>query len=238
MLLNPPSAPHSKNNPDVNISYLLLRLAIGIIGISLPVLLVAGTMIAEGCTRLQPSISHYYYSTMHFAFIFTLSILGIFLLTYRSKNKFENWLSNLAGLFAVCVCIFPTGYDGFKDGCGCHYLSVVMNTKPIIGYLHLGFAGLLFTCFIIFCFSIFQKSDELGADPKKKHRRNITYTICGWVIALSIAAIGVIQIFKIYAPYSTFILETTSLLAFGFSWLLKGSLLWKNSGKMIIRYFR
>ena len=240
MHLNFKSAPSSRNNPDINISYLILRLAIGFIGILLPVILIFGPMIVEGCTSIQPSMSHYYYSTMHFAFMFILSSLGIFLVTYQSKNKFENWVSNIAGLFALCVALFPTEYNGFREGCNCHYLSVVMKAKPIIDIVHHVCALLLFICFSIFCFWIFQKSDETNTDPKKKKRRNLTYKICGWIIVLSIAGIVIFYYFidSGIAPYSTFILETTSLLAFGFSWLLKGSLLWKNSRKIIIRFFR
>jgi len=243
MKLHPPQAPHSQNNPDTNISYLVLRIAIGLIGISLPIVLVIGPMLLQQCFELQPSISHYYYSVMHVVFIFTLSCLGLFLVTYRSRNKFENTITNLAGLFAILVAAFPTGQDGFKSGMTCVYLTLANESKGFVDIVHTVSAILLFSCFSIFCFKIFLKADEPDCNKAKKWRRNFTYKLCGWVIVGSIAAIFGFRIYdrinhtNVF-PYHTFVFETTALVFFGISWLLKGSLLWKNSKVPVLKYFR
>lgn len=243
MQLNPSSAPASARNPDVNISYLVLRLAIGGIGVALPLILVLGPLLIQGCTHIQISISHYYYSIMHFVFIFTLSALGIFLITYQSHSRLERWVSNLAGIFAIGVALFPTEYAGFQGGQTYQYVKVTPEVRSGTGLIHLACALALFICFIIFCLRIFQQSDEPGTDPVKKSRRNRTYKICGWIIILSIAGIAFVGGYNYYSPeifmpYSVFIFETTALLAFGISWLLKGSLLWKDSKRPVIKYFR
>lgn len=242
MELDPPKAPPSQNNPDTNISYLILRLAIGVIGIALPIVLVIGPMILEGCTELQPSISHYYYSIMHVVFIFSLSCLGIFLVTYRSRNKFENIVSNLAGFFAIGIAVFPTSVDGFNSKMSCQYITLVPENNPTIGIVHYVFAVLLFTCFSIFCLKIFQRPDEPNCNMVKKKRRNITYKLCGWVIVISMAAIAGFSFYHKKHPdtfpYSTFIFETTALVFFGISWFLKGTLLWKHSKAVVLKYFR
>lgn len=242
MKLDLPQAPHSQNNPDSNISYLILRLAIGVIGIMLPIVLIIGPMILEGCMQLQPSISHYYYSIMHVVFVFTLSCLGIFLVTYRSRDKFENIISNLAGLFSIGIAVFPTGYDGFNNEMSCQYIKLVPGINPTIGVVHYIFAILLFTCFSIFCLKIFQRPDEPNCNKVKKKRRNITYKLCGWVIVISMAAIAGFSFYhkkhpNVF-PYSTFVFETTALVFFGISWFLKGTLLWKNSKALVLKYFR
>jgi len=92
----------------------------------------------------------------------------------------------------------------------------------------------------LFCFVIFQKSDEKIAPKdfdKKKRYRNTIYKICGWGIVVSIALIG-LGIALDSAPfstYSTFIFETTALLFFGNSWLLKGSVNWKNDSNILLK---
>jgi nitrate reductase gamma subunit len=229
---------------DAIISYLLLRQLIGILGILLPFILIAGNYLFSNCNYLQPSISHYYYSIMHIVFVGTLCVLGGFLITYRGKSRFENRVSNCAGACAFGVAIFPTAFNGFINPADCNCQFIQLKTaEPIpgyIGYMHYGFAALLFICFTIFCFRIFQDPDVYNPNDVKKKLRNKIYRVCGYIIVASIIAIAAIAVYdritgKDNFPYSTFIFETTSLLPFGFSWLLKGSLNWKNSKSAILR---
>jgi len=236
-------------------SYYRLRQAIGVLGIFLAPVLTLGSRIFGHCQISQPSISHYYYSIMHIVFVGTLCVLGGFLLAYRVKNKLENTISNLAGLFAFGVATFPTGFKGFAGpgGDSCQFISIVTanpdNFVPgYVGKVHFIFAGLLFTCFAIFCFKFFQELDE-GSEPGiKKQRRNRVYRACGWMIVASIALIGAITLYDSFHkpheiwPDYIYWLETTSLVPFGFSWLLKGSGSWAKSRhgwlRNAISYFR
>ena len=245
---------HSNNSPGQGdnyevISYLKLRQFIGIIGFLLPLILVVGASLIGRCNDLQPSISHYYYSIMHIMFVGTLSVLGGFLFTYKGKSNFENKVSNFAGAFSFGVAVFPTSFDGFiGGGSDCQFIKLT-TAKPIpsfISYMHFGLAALLFICFVIFCIKIFQESD-LGIIDKKKLRRNKIYKACGTVIISSIVAMAAITVYRYitndpFFPFYIFIFETTSLLAFGFSWLLKGSVSWTNAKSPIkrkaIQYFR
>ena len=237
--MNTNSVQHPKNS--FVISYFILRQAIGVVGLALPVISVGGTWLLSHCFCIEPSISHYYYSIMHIVFVGLLCILGAFLVSYRGADSFENKISNLSGIFAFCVAIFPTDSKSFKGEC--RFLEISIHMPVLIGKIHLLCAALLFFCFVIFCFVIFPKPDDNAPIDNKKIFRNKIYKSCGWGIIISISSIISIGILdKItnvdYAcKYdTTLIFETTSLWFFGFSWLIKGSLLWKTSSKPILKY--
>src|ERR1041385_8105280 len=110
----PPPPP----KPDALISYWQLRQFIGILGLIMPLILPLGNKLIRSSGKLEPSISHYYYSIMHVAFMAILCMLGSFLITYRgtSKNKvWERIASIVAGIFAFGVATFPTQFKGYND---------------------------------------------------------------------------------------------------------------------------
>ena len=66
------------NAEDITMSYLGLRKSIGFIGLLVPiVLLIAGVFFLEG--RIQPSISHFYYTPMGNYFVGLMCAIGVFL---------------------------------------------------------------------------------------------------------------------------------------------------------------
>jgi magnesium-transporting ATPase (P-type) len=228
---------HPYPNRDEIISYQKLRAFIGFTGILLPIIVVLGCAVfGAGPYAWQISVSHYYYSIMHITFVCILCVLGGFLITYKGKDRWESRLSNLAGFCAFGIASFPTKFEGFiraPDGTN-QYLQLMKNVSDFWGAMHFVFAGLLFTCFIIFCLHFFQKPDRnySGAEEKKFKRRKLIYRICGWAIVVSIIMIGLFN-FVIgpkegFLAYSTFIFETTSLWAFGLAWLVKGSAVLKD----------
>lgn len=228
---------------DAVISYLQLRQFIGILGLVMPVVLLLGSYLIGGCPVLEPSISHYYYSIMHVVFVGMLCMIGSFLITYKgtSKNRFlENSVSNIAGFCAFCVAIFPTRFNEFVDSANCRYVQLLLNTTDgdlpkWDDILHHTFASILFVSFSVFCLKIFLEPD-LGYIDEKKKRRNFLYKACGIVIIISMAAIATIAIFKkLSFQGSTFIFETTALMPFGLSWLVKGSVNWPASNSAILR---
>jgi hypothetical protein len=222
---------------DKIISYSKLRAFIGITGILLPVLAFFGTLFtgAEDAA-LQKSISHYYYSKMHIVFVGTLCVLGGFLISYYGTNKWESRLSNLAGICAFGIAACPTTIKEFIPNKNIDnlYLELCVPVTSGWGTVHFVFVGVLFACFTTFCLWFFQKPDDeyKGEDLVKFKRRQRIYTICGWVIIVSIVLIAVfsfvLDINSGFFAYSTFIFETTSLWAFGFAWLVKGSDILKN----------
>lgn len=205
------------------ISYFLLRQLIGIIGILLPF----GLVLFGG--KLQPSLSHYYYSSTHTIFVGTLASLSTFLITYKGTYRLENWLANIAGVCAAGVAIFPTNTAGFK---GFQFVRLPnwVEISMVSNVLHYVFAAVLFICFAIFCSVIFQKPDRHEVIDDKKRRRNRIYRTCSYIMILSISAMVFIALFKnLDFPYSTLLFESTTLIPFGISWLLKGSYHWPHS---------
>jgi len=243
-MANPTNNPAGK---ELMISHLTLRRLIGMLGLLLPIILPVGTGLLSDADWLQISLSHFYYSVMHIVFTGVLCLLGGFLITYRGPQPKENLLSTWAGLFALGVALFPTNFQGFL---GDLYIEVP-NWKDWFEWIHYGSAGLLLVCFAIFCFKIFKQADDgtepTGFDDKKKRRNNF-YTWCGRVIVFSIGSIGLIAIYKyvtgtapVFTRYTTYIFESTSLFAFGVSWLLKGTYrLTKMNNPMqkVLNYYR
>ena len=241
-ITNPSPTPPTVNNAVL--SYLKLRQTIGFMGILLPIVLFFIPLIFTPCKEMQPSISHYYYTSLHIVFVGMLCVLGAFLITYRGVEKYENPLSNLAGICCWGVATFPTPFDtDFKEGCGCQLVSLLHKMPPAVGYTHFISATMMLLCFAAISFFIFPKHDNKAIDPidPKKTLRNRIYRTCATIIIISILIIAYFDfVLKhqqegTWLDYTTFIFETTSLWAFGLSWLIKGTYLLPNSSNRWIR---
>jgi len=238
-----PTQPLPHRRPDALISYWQLRQLIGVLGIIMPLILPLGNKLIRSSGKLEPSISHYYYSIMHVAFMAILCMLGSFLITYRGTSKWQGWervVATIAGLFAFGVATFPTQFEGYSDPEHSQFIALILHDlKDVpdwVNTLHHIFAATLFSSFAVFCLLFFQDSDT-GIHDKKKKRRNILYTTCGILIVLSMLAI-VLLTFVIKSwrfPNYTFVFETTALLPFGISWLVKGSVHWPYAKNPILR---
>lgn len=204
------------------ISYLTLRKAIGISGIALPVLLIAGAMVFDGLGILA-SISAYYYTKMEGVLVGLLFVTGAFLFSYKGYERKDDIAGDLACVFALGTALFPTD-KGFCSG-----------PPSLVGTLHFIFAALYFTTLIYFCLFLFTKTDKAPGNLKPaKQMRNFIYKTCGYIMIACIILIGVYFKF-LECRYGwldgikpVFVLETLALWAFGFSWLVKGETVWKD----------
>ncbi len=115
-------------------SYWELRKAVGLIGIALPLLLVAGKYLFEG-PGIQDSISDYYYSVMRDVFVGSLWAIAVFLLSYRGHERQDDLTGDLACLFAIGVALFPTApAGGVKSPALTHHAPttrIVMHTGNV-----------------------------------------------------------------------------------------------------------
>ena len=207
------------------ISYLTLRKAVGVLGIALPFLLIVGyKLFDKQCRNFPPSISHFYYTDMGNLFVGTLCAVSLFMFCYNGYDRSDKIAAKCAGLFALLVAMFPTDFNAFDDII-CSRISLEENRLANI--LHYVSAALLFCTLAFFALFEFTKTDKRGPLNRQKKKRNTIYKVCGWVIVVCITSIAVIgfvgdlnERFKEYKP--TFVLETVALIAFGFSWLIKG----------------
>lgn len=208
------------------ISFLALRKIVGILGVSLPVILVLGVYIVGGCTNIQESISHYYYTTMRDVYVGVLFAIAIFLISYRGYTPKDNIATTLAGIFVICAALFPTTQNQ-DTACTVYYL----DHCNIRVYIHYGSAVLLFTTLAYISFFLFTKGEK--HKRKRKILRNKIFRACGIILMLTVASIALIRtipsIESALTPYNAiFWIEWIGLIAFGVSWMIKGKLLFKD----------
>lgn len=222
----------SESNPNDKyvISFLTLRKAVGILGMVLPFVLLIGYFLFEKGCRFPPSISHFYYTDMGNLFVGILCAVALFLFTYNGYDKRDMIAAKLGGTFALIVAMFPTNFGKYTlDECS----RITQQSNTFSNAMHYGGAVLLFSTFAYFSLVLFVKSSQEGEIHGQKLIRNYIYKTCGWTIVVCIVAIALIgvidswyQALKHLKP--TYVLETIALLAFGYSWLIKGETFFKD----------
>lgn len=228
-MMSPNSTPDP--NQSLVISYLTLRKAVGILGMALPIALFVGFFIFDAGCDFPPSISHFYYTDLGNVFVGTLCAVSLFLFSYNGHDKGDKVAAKVAGTFALLVAIFPTDFGEYTE-LSCIRMSVLSNT--LSNALHYISALILFSTFAFFSLVQFTKTNKPGRMAGTKRTRNNIYKICGWIIVACIIGIAVVfklpvEVYrKIRFLKPTFTLETIALLAFGFSWLIKGNTFFKD----------
>ena len=204
----------SGNANDQIIPYFTLRILIGAAGISLPILLVIGKLIAENSFRLEYSISDYYdNSTAGDILVGVLFSLAFFLVSYKGYARIDSIAANFGCAFALGVALFPT-----------------TSKNTFVHYAHFGFALLLFSVFIFFSLYLFRKS--VPHPTKQKKNRNKVYVVSGILMILCIVGIAVSLIFDLGPNlHLVFWLESIALASFGFSWITKAEVLFHDENK-------
>lgn len=192
-------------------SYLFLRRAIGLIGVTLPVVLIIGKLVVDG--GLAGSISGYYYSDMRNVLVGSMCAIGVFLLSYRGYGPIDDIAGDVAGVTAIGVGLFPTSPQDHPT-----------QTQQVIGDMHLGFAAVFFLTLAYFCLALFRKTDQPHPTPRKVYRNRV-YVACGWIILACVALIVIVDLFFHTATeglHPVLWLESTATLAYGMAWLTKG----------------
>jgi multisubunit Na+/H+ antiporter MnhB subunit len=197
-------------------SYLQLRRAIGFLGMLLPVILPVGVLMLAPDEGWQPTISDYVDTVMGGAFVGILFAIGVFLYFYVGYDpdpgtpRFlpsDKLASNLGGLFAIAVALFPTTSSvGFVQG------------------VHATSAGLLFL--VLAYFALWQFTKTGGDTTPEKIVRNRIYRICGVTILVCVGLILIngwlLRDTSLADVKPVFWLESIALWAFGVAWFVKG----------------
>jgi hypothetical protein len=213
------------NNTARLISHMTLRRAVGIIGISFPFILLLGSIIIGDCREVQTHMSAYYHTIMRDPFVGILSALALLLFAYKGYDTLDNIAGNLGCLFALLTAFFPTSITDSLTHC---IPDPIEN--GFTGTVHIFSAGGLLLTLAFFSIFLFTKSAD--KPTKMKGRRNRLYRVCGYIMVICIALIGLVYICdkpdfcaRIKKHDPIFWLETLALLAFGTSWLVKGNLI-------------
>jgi hypothetical protein len=190
------------------------RRLIGWIGLLLPALLVVIAIERDGLARWRSleSISAYYYTGAVAAFVGMLVALALFLFTYRgfdnAYHKADRAVAIIAGLAALAVAFFPTAAPGD--------LPALDWWTPATGIVHHVAAALLFAMFAVFALWLFRMRGD--GTTETTGWRNKVYLACGLAIVACIAWAA----YNGYTAREIFLPESVALVAFSFSWLVKG----------------
>ncbi len=223
-----------QNNSSKIISYITLRRTVGILGISLPFVLMVGTVAASDCCHVQYSVSLYYHTVSRNLFVGILCAVALFMFAYRGYDMHDRVAGILAFIFALGIAFFPTVPDPDEIIEAC--TIVPDNPNPLVGIIHFVSAALFFLVLSYFSLVLFTRTkdnDKANHTPEKK-KRNVIYRICGIIMlaCLVLIALWFLLIKKHFPSIQeyrpVFWLETGALVAFGISWLTKGHVIWRD----------
>lgn len=116
-------------------SYLFMRLAIGLVGVVLPILLVVIDEFLLSDHPIRGSMSAYYHSSARDVFVGGLVSTGLFLLTYMSAKPrtYDFVLSAVCGVLVIVVALFPTGRAAGDFPTGDHFVASSTSCAALPG---------------------------------------------------------------------------------------------------------
>lgn len=206
-------------------AYLLMRVAIGVLGICLPIMLLAGEILFLRNSALRGSLSAYYYSGMRDVFVGSLCAIGVFLVTYMvTRPNLDNVLSIAAGVGAFGVALFPTGRPEGIEGLLLTPLQERLE-ESVVSKVHLVSAVvfLLSLAAISWRFGIGERYRPDRPSGKARERWYRFHRNCSIVIILALVGVALTKGLDVADTYSLLVGESVAVLAFGISWLAKGS---------------
>jgi hypothetical protein len=234
----------SQRQPDdYIISYLNLRRIVGAIGILLPFVLRIGIIFFNH--DIPYSVSSYYYSPMRNILVASLCALGVFLVAYNGYDSVDTRITNVAGGAAIGVALFPTSDPSFSPA----WVGHVHPVFATVAMLSLALMALQFTqtgpagdqavagkakpgwrqhVKRLWLALFFRYQDP---DNPRKLKRNRIYSICAWLILLGVALGGAQNFWPESVKEVTqwlFWFEALAVVAFGFSWFVKGETILKD----------
>ena len=211
--------PPVRKDPVV-LSYLALRKFVGIVAFLLPFAVAVPWYLMHH--EIETSISAYYYTAMRTVFTGSLCAIAMFMLGARGYDSKDETFSLLSAICAIGVALFPTS-PGFPS---CRQIDV--------SYVHYTFAATLFIILAIFCLFLFTMSAGDKRKTEMKIVRNRIYIACGMVIVISLILLPIfVKLVKWNHGGITF--ESTSLWAFGFAWMVKGEMFFKDRQDSLAR---
>lgn len=208
------------------LSYMSLRMAIGWVGLFMPVVVRAGAYIFQGIWS-PATISAYYYTGMREVFVGSLVLVGALLMCYRTPDKRDTWLGVATGLAAIGIALFPMDVTFAKELIQKYPESCFTECYVVRGFLgyHTLFVGVFFA--LAFYLMYFRFAAHTHANPtKQKVTRNKAYKIC----AVVMVGAGLSMLYFTTIKYSSGIFwsEAVAVMSFAAAWLIKGQFLLKD----------
>ena len=209
-----------------------IRKLVGVLGLCLPFILI----LVKG--ELLASISHYYYSTLSsLFFIIILSAFGLFLISYKGYKKdtssetiSDDFITNIGGFAVLIVVFIPTRcMDSTSMAIN---LICKSENYPLFGHNNMIKSGIHLGAAAVFILSMGWMS-RYKFTRSENDVNNKLYRICGNIVFISVGMIVLLIILEklgidtksIFSEYYVFIFETTAVIPFGISWLVKGKVI-------------
>jgi hypothetical protein len=202
-----------------------MRRAVGVIALTLPLALAAGSILSALFSPahalphplVERSISDYYYTSMRDYLVGSLCAIAAFLACSRGYDVHDEIVGYLAGCFTFGVAFFPS----FNPHMG-HLTPIDVRN----GYIHTFFAALMFLSLAYFCFFLFRRSSPTQPLTRRKRHRNRIYGLCGLVIVVSLVLMVSLTVGSVarrrWPSPALFWCESIALASFGVAWLTKG----------------
>lgn len=210
------------------VSYYALRIAVGVAGLLMPILVRIGAWYFEDVSDLS-TISAHYYTGMREVFVGTLVVCGAMLACYRTPSAADLWLGLAAGTAAIGIAMFPMeptfgkaitdSIPALKNGACLEDKTCYIN-HGLLGF-HGYFVGAFFALAFILMWFRFPAFTPANATPQKL-LRNKVYRVCALGMAVSGAVMGYFSL-KEYG-LGMFWSESFAVMFFAAAWLVKGQL--------------
>jgi hypothetical protein len=204
-------------------SYITMRFGVGLLGVSLPPLLVfLEPLLFDGQPFPRGSLSAYYYSGMREFFVGLLWAIGVFLVLYKIADfTRESRLSTFAGLAVIIVALFPTG----RPGAAVPFTPLQdLAGETTVERVHFAAAGLFIAMLAPITYYFGREEGKRQARPGRRSPRfwrTFHWTCTGLILlALALAAFAGITS---EPDKGLLIAEWIAVWAFGASWLMKGA---------------
>jgi len=205
-----------------------IRKLIGTLGLILPLSL----PLSKG--EVLASMSHYYYDTLSsLVFIIVLSAFGLFLLSYKgykidptTEKISDDFLTNIGGLAALIVVFVPTTCLGSCSTsidalCDTDFEPLFGHTNDLANKIHLISAGIFILCMGWMSRFKFTRGIDDGNHRLYKWCGNLVFISVGLIVVF-IGLEHVIEGNFFLKSHYVFVFETTAVIPFGISWLVKG----------------
>jgi hypothetical protein len=205
---------------SVSLSYTIIRNGVGVLGLAVPVVLIAG----GGFDHVQTSLSAYYHfsaarpgeygaGTMRDVYVGLQFAIGAFLFFYRGHSLQEDLALNVAGIAAVLVALFPMDWPDDP--------RVAVSMTAQVHYL------CAITFFVMVAYvCVFRARDTLCivTDPRRRRFFARIYLMLGILMLAVPATIVTLEKLRPHTRngHTTLMLEVAGVFVFAAYWLIKG----------------
>lgn len=190
-----------------------LRAMLGWLGMLLPWIVLV-QCVAYGYCFPDSISATYYIDTCITPFMIILGAAGLLLVSYKGYDKQDDIICTLAGIFGLCICIFPCFSRELAQ------VGTFLLPTAVSGWVHNISAVIFFLLLAYNSLFLFTKSSGEMTENKKK--RNIIFRVCGIGMVCALACIFPVSILDIWG--GTWAVEAVALAFFGVSWLTKSQI--------------